>query len=71
MSTYVITRDGTLSSQGGSTISLAVNAKAITDAQFLIYGQPTDKTAIRTVLRVTGMSSGSVFDFVAQITKNQ
>lgn len=71
MSTYVITRDGSLSSQGGSTISLAVNAKAITDAQFLIYGQPTDKTVIRTVLRVTGMSSGSVFDFVAQITKNQ
>lgn len=71
LASYVVTRDGTLSSQGGSTVSLAVNAKAITDAQFTIYGQPAKKTVIRTVLRVTGMSSGSVTDFTAQITKNQ
>jgi hypothetical protein len=70
MATYVVTRDGALTN-GGASVSLAVNAKAITDAQFLIYGQPGNKTVIRTVLRVTGMSSGAVIEFVAQITKNQ
>jgi len=67
---YIVTRDGSLSSQGGSTVSVPVNAKAITDAQFLMFGQPTDKTVIRTVVRVTGMSTGTVVEFVAQITKN-
>ena len=70
MATYVLTRDGALTSQGGSSVSIAVNAKAITDAQFLMYGQPGNKTVIRTMLRVTGMSTGTVIDFVAQITKN-
>lgn len=68
--TYVLTRDGSTSAQGGATCSIPVNAKAITDAQFLIYGQPNAKTVIRTVIRVTGMSSGTVLEFVASITKN-
>ncbi len=70
MASYILTRDGSTSSQGGATVSIAVNAKAITDAQFLIFGQPNAKTIIRTVLRVTGMSSGASVDFVASITKN-
>ena len=70
MATYVVTRDGALSSQGGATVSIAVNTKAITSAQFLIYGQPTDKTVIRSVIRVTGMSTGTVAEFVAQIRQN-
>lgn len=67
---YIVTRDGSLSSQGGATVSIPVNVKSITDAQFLMFGQPTDKTVIRTVVRVTGMSTGTVVEFVAQITKN-
>lgn len=70
MATYILTRDGATSAQGGATCSIAVNAKAITDAQFLIFGQPNAKTIIRTVVRVTGMSSGSVVEFVTSITKN-
>ena len=68
--TYILTRDGSTSSQGGSTVSIAVNAKAITDAMFLIFGQPNNKTVIRTVMRVTGMSSGAASEFVVSITKN-
>ena len=71
MATYVLTRDGALSSQGGATVSVAVNSKAITSAQFLIYGQvTTNKTTIKTVIRVTGMSTGTVAEFVAEIKQS-
>jgi hypothetical protein len=69
MATYVLTRNGAPSSQGGASVSIPITAKAITNAQFLIYGQPSNKSNIRTVVRVTGMASGAVKEFVASITK--
>jgi hypothetical protein len=69
MATYVLGRNGAPSSQGGASVSIPITAKAITNAQFLIYGQPSNKNNIRTVVRVTGMSSGAVREFVASITK--
>jgi len=70
MATYVVSRDGSLTSQGGSVVTLNIGVKSIPDASFTIYGQPTDKTLIRTVVRVTGMTSGTVLEFYAQVTKN-
>ena len=67
MATYIVTRDGALSSQGGAVVSIPVNAKAITSASFQIYGQPGNKTTIRSGMRVTGMSTGTMVEFVAQI----
>ena len=72
MATYIVTRDGALSSQGGAQVSIPVNAKAITSASFQIYGQPSNtgnKTTIRSGMRVTGMSTGTMVEFVAQITQ--
>ena len=72
MATYIVTRDGALSSQGGAIVSIPVNAKAITSASFQIYGQPSNtgnKTTIRSGMRVTGMSTGTMVEFVAQITQ--
>ena len=72
MATYIVTRDGALSSQGGAIVSIPVNAKAITSASFQIYGQPVlvgNKTTIRSGMRVTGMSTGTMVEFVAQITQ--
>ena len=69
MATYIVTRDGALSSQGGAVVSIPVNAKAITSASFQIYGQPGNKTTIRSGMRVTGMSTGTMVEFVAQITQ--
>lgn len=69
MATYVLGRNGAPSSQGGASVSIPITAKAITNAQFLIFGQPSNKNNIRTVVRVTGMSSGAVKEFVASITK--
>lgn len=70
LATYLASKNTALSNQGGATLTFELSAKAITDAQFLIFGQPSNKTVIRTVVRVTGMSSGTVLEFVAQITKN-
>jgi len=70
MATYIVTRNGALSSQGGAAVSFDVTAKAITDAQFTIYGQPGNKNVIRTLVKVAGMSSGTVFEFTVEITKN-
>lgn len=69
MATYIVTRDGALSSQGGAVVSIPVNAKAITSASFQIYGQPGNKTKIQSGMRVTGMSTGTMVEFVAQITQ--
>jgi len=69
MATYVLTRNGAPSSQGGASVSIPITAKAITNAQFLIFGQPSNKNNIRSVVRVTGMSSGAVKEFVASISK--
>lgn len=67
MATYIVTRDGALSSQGGAVVSIPVNAKAITSASFQIYGKPADKAIIQSGMRVTGMSTGTMVEFVAQI----
>jgi len=70
MATYIVTRDGALSSQGGAVITIPVNAKAITSASFQIYAQPgATRTTIRSGMRVTGMSTGTMVEFVAQITQ--
>jgi hypothetical protein len=75
MATYLVVRSAALTGQQGASLSLDVIAKSITDAMFLIYGAPTastttNKTIINTLVRVTGMSSGSVVEFTVQITKN-
>lgn len=70
MATYILTRNGALSSQDGAVVSFDVISKNITDAQFQIFGQPGNKNVIRTLIRVSGMSSGTVFEFTAEITKN-
>lgn len=70
MATYIVTRDGALSSQGGAQVTIPVNAKAITTASFQIYAQPgAARTIIRSGMRVTGMSTGTMVEFVAQITQ--
>lgn len=70
MATYIVTRDGALSSQGGAVVTIPVNAKAITSASFQIYAQPgATRTTILSGMRVTGMSTGTMVEFVAQITQ--
>lgn len=69
MATYVVSRNANATPQGGASVSIPISARAITNAQFLIYGQPSNKNNIRSVVRVTGMSSGAVKEFVVSISK--
>lgn len=69
MASYTITSTGKTAYQG-ATVQLSVSSKAITSAQFLIYGQNAAKTIIRTPIRVTGMNSGQVVEFVTSISQS-
>lgn len=69
MASYVITSTGRTAYQG-ATVQISVNSKAITSAQFLIYGQNATKTIIRTPIRITGMNSGQVVEFVTSISQS-
>lgn len=69
MATYVITSTGRTAYQG-ATVQITVNSKAITSAQFLLYGQNAERTIIRTPIRITGMNSGQVIEFVTSIKQS-
>lgn len=68
--TYIITRTPTENSYGGSTVQFTLSVKSISDAQFTTYGATSDKTKIRTYVRVTGIQSGAVRDIAVTINKN-
>ena len=69
VATYLILRAASEASDGGSSILLSLAVKSITDTQFTVYGNSTDKTIISTVVSVTGMQSGAVKEFEVQINK--
>jgi hypothetical protein len=69
VATYLILRSAQTDSTGGSSISLNLAVKSITDTQFTVYGNSTGKTIISTVVNVTGMQSGAVKEFEVQINK--
>jgi hypothetical protein len=69
MASYIISATGRTAYQG-ATVQINVSSKAITSAQFLIYGQNATKTIIRTPIRVTGMNSGQVVEFVTSISQS-
>lgn len=66
---YLLTRDGTETSTGGSQLTFSISTKAITESQFQIYGAAGNKNLISTFVKITGVQSGSVLEFETQITK--
>lgn len=68
-SRYVLTRDATETSVGGSKLTFTLQVKSISNAQFTIFGNTSNKNVIRTIVRVTGVQSGAVKEFEVQITK--
>lgn len=66
--TYILTRDSGESSVGGSRLTFTLATKAITDAQFQIYGATSNKQIINTFLRISGVNSGNVLEFQVQIS---
>jgi cyclophilin family peptidyl-prolyl cis-trans isomerase len=56
--------------QGGSVITLSVAAKQVTDSQFTIFGNVSDKTTIVTTMKVIGLQSAQVTQIQVQISKS-
>ena len=69
IATYILLRAPGETSAGGSTITLPLAVRSITDTQYTVYGNSTDKTIISTVVSVTGLQSGAAKEFEVQITK--
>jgi hypothetical protein len=69
VATYILLRSGGETAAGGSSISLALAVRSLTDTQFTVYGNSSDKTIISTVVNVTGLQSGAAKEFEVQITK--
>ena len=67
--TYIIPRDPSETSVGGSKVTLTVGTKAITESQFTIYGARNNKNLISTFMKVSGINSGAVLEMEFQITK--
>lgn len=67
---YILPRDAGENSFGGSRLTLTLATKAISESQFSIYGAQYNKNLISTFVRISGLQSGSVYEFEVQINKN-
>lgn len=68
--TYILTRSANENAFGGSILQMTLSVKSISDATYAVYGTTSDKTKINTYVRVTGLQSGAVKEFVCVIDKN-
>lgn len=68
--TYLLTRDAGENSVGGSSLTFTLQVKSITDAQYTIFGQKSNKNLIKTFVKVLGVQSGAVKEFEVQITRS-
>lgn len=66
---YTITRSPDQNTFGGSTVQFALSVKSISDSLFQVYGTSTNKTKIKTFIRITGAQSGAVLDINVIINK--
>lgn len=69
--TYILPRDASETSLGGSKLTFTIGTKAISNNQFQIYGAPYNKNLISTFVKIYGVQSASTLEFEVQITKDQ
>ena len=70
MASYLLTRDADETAFGGTKVTFTLQLKNITDNQFTVYGNSSDKTTISTQIKITGLQSGNVKEFTVNISKN-
>lgn len=68
--TYLLRRDSSETSVGGSRVTFTIEVKNISSDEFTIFGTTSNKNLIRTFVKVRGVSSGAVKEFEVQIDKN-
>lgn len=64
--TYIMPKTS-VTSAGGSVLDLNISCRSLTSTMFEVYGTGTSKSTIKTYIRVTGMSSGTVKDIAVEI----
>lgn len=69
VASYILLRAPGETAAGGSSIVLPLAVRSLTDTQFTIYGNSSDKTIISIVVSVTGLQSGSTKEFEVQISQ--
>jgi|SRR3990167_879696 len=65
---YLLPRGSATTGLGGSRLTFTLELKSITDSQFTIFGDTSDKTQIRTFVRVRGVNSGATTEFEVRIS---
>jgi hypothetical protein len=70
IATYMITPNMDPTGKNGAQLSLALETKSITNAQFDIYGNVSDKSTISSVLTITGVNSGALLSLNINIQKS-
>ena len=70
MATYLLTRDNETTSKRGSRLTLQIQTRSITDAQYTTFGNMTNKDVITTFIQVTGTASGAQKTLEVQISKS-
>lgn len=68
--TYVLTRSPSENALGGSTLQFTLSVKSLTDSLFTVFGTTTDKTKIKSVIRVSGKQSGATRDVSIILDRN-
>lgn len=58
--TYIVTRSVNENSYGGSMLQFTLSVKSIGDSLFAVYGMTSNKSRIKSYVKVTGLQSGAV-----------
>lgn len=69
IATYLLTRDSTTTSTGGSQLTMTLSVKSLSDNHFTVFGRVVDKNTIGTVIQVSGVNSGAMKEFTVNIAK--
>jgi hypothetical protein len=68
--TYLLRRDPTETSVGGSRVTFTLEVRSISNDQFTVFGTTSNKNLIRTFVKVKGVQSGAVKEIEIRINKN-
>lgn len=66
---YVLVRDASETSVGGSKLTLTLQVKSISSGQFTVFGTTSNKNIISTIVRIEGLQSGAVKELTCQINR--
>jgi len=69
VATYIVTRDSSTTSIGGSKLTLTIAVRSISDSVFEFYGDSDNKSQISSTMTVTGVQSGVTTELTITIGK--